>query len=260
MCRIPAISRQHELAVVMPVYNEEGCIGRVVSAWRDMFRASGIDFVMLVIDDGSSDRTGEILLGFAGDDRIRVIAQANRGHGPTILGGYRQAVQLAEWVFQCDSDDEMSPDSFAGLWDVRRQADAVFGCRQGRRQSLQRKAISFGSRLAVDILFGRGVRDVNTPYRLLRTSVLRPVLDSIPSDTFAPNLVITGALNLSRGRVLSVPVPFQPRQSGHVSIVRWGLWKAAFRSFWQTVCCSRRIRRQENLRGHASSAPSCEHE
>ena len=113
---------------------------------------------MIVIDDGSRDRTANILQGFAGDERIRVIHQANAGHGPTILRGYAQAVTLADWVFQCDSDNQMGPDSFGRLWEMRREADAVFGCRRHRRQNLQRSLISFCSRMAVRLFFGRGSR------------------------------------------------------------------------------------------------------
>lgn len=234
----------YELALVMPVYNEQGCIAGVVRSWRDMLAASGIGFVMILIDDGSRDRTATVLEGFACDERIRVIHQANEGHGPAILDGYRQAVTLADWVFQCDSDNEMSPDSFGGLWEMRREAEAVFGTRQHRRQNLQRRLISLGSRMAVKLLFGQGIEDVNTPYRLMRSSVLRPILEYIPPDTVAPNVIICGALTIAGVRVRSVPVPCQPRQTGRTSIVRWRLWKVALQSFGQTVRCSRRIRRR----------------
>jgi dolichol-phosphate mannosyltransferase len=127
------LSNRHELAIVMPVYNERGCIAAVLSAWRDMLCACGIDFVMVIIDDGSRDQTGRILDDFARDERVRVIHQANAGHGPAVLRGYCEAVTLADWVFQCDSDDEMRPESFPGLWGLRGEADAVFGCRQHRQ-------------------------------------------------------------------------------------------------------------------------------
>jgi dolichol-phosphate mannosyltransferase len=236
-------SRDYELALVMPVYNEEGCIAAVVRSWRDMLRASGVNFVMIVINDGSRDRTASILQGLADDECIRVIHQANMGHGPTILRGYRQAVTLADWVFQCDSDNEMGPDAFGGLWEVRHPVDAVFGSRQNRSQNVQRSLISFCSRMTVDLLFGRGIEDVNSPYRLIRSSVLGPILECIPPDTFAPNVVLCGALTFAGARVRSVPVPCRPRQTGRGSIVRWKLWKVALRSFGQTVRCSRRIRR-----------------
>jgi dolichol-phosphate mannosyltransferase len=248
---ISSNSAEYEVAVVMPVHNEQGCIRQVLMSWCDMFRASGIHFVMLVIDDGSRDATAQILQEFAGDDRIRVSSQANRGHGPTILAGYRTAMELAEWVFQCDSDDEILADSFRDLWAVRGQMDAVLGYRQDRRQRLQRRVISFASRATVDLLFGQGVMDVNTPFRLLRASALRKILPCIPPDTFAPNVILAGALIVMRMRICNVPVPHHRRRSGRVSIARWKLWKAAIRSFWQTVCCSRRVRRWSRSNGDA---------
>jgi glycosyltransferase involved in cell wall biosynthesis len=235
----------YELALVMPVYNEEGCIAAVVRSWRDMLGASGIHFVMIVIDDGSRDRTANILQDFAGDERIRVIHQLNAGHGPTILRGYRQAVTLADWVFQCDSDNQMGPDSFGCLWEMRHEADAVFGCRQHRRQNLQRSLISFCSRIAVGLFFARGVEDVNTPYRLMRSSALQPILECIPPATFAPNVILCGALTFAGARVGSVPVPCEPRQTGRASIVRWRLWRVALVSLGQTLRCSRQIRRSQ---------------
>ena len=243
MCPSTALHREYELALVMPVYDEEGCIATVVSSWRDTLCAAGIRFMMIVIDDGSRDRTPQILDEFARDERIGVIHQANMGHGPTILRGYRQGVSLADWVFQCDSDDEMSPESFSRLWAVRQQADAVFGCRENRCQSIQRRWISMCSRVVVRLCFGRGSKDVNTPYRLLRSSVLEPILKHIPADTFAPNVIISGALSATGAVVRDVPVPCRRRRTGSTSIHRWRLWRAALRSFGQTWRCSRRIRR-----------------
>jgi glycosyltransferase involved in cell wall biosynthesis len=237
--------KDYELALVMPVYNEEGCIAAVVRSWRDALRALGIHFVMIVINDGSRDRTASILDEFAADECIRVIHQANAGHGPTVLRGYAQAVTLADWVFQCDSDNEIGPDSFGRLWEVRHETDAVFGARQNRRQNLQRSLISYCSRKTVELLFGRGVEDVNSPYRLMRSSALDPILEWIPPDTFAPNVILCGALTFAGARVRSVPVVYRLRQTGRGSIVRWKLWNVALRSFGQTLRCSRQIRRSQ---------------
>jgi dolichol-phosphate mannosyltransferase len=246
------VSDRCELALVMPVYNEQGCIAAVLNAWRDALRACRIDFVMIVIDDGSRDETSRILDSLAGDERVRVIHQANAGHGPTVLRGYREAVALADWVFQCDSDNEMRPDSFAGLWDLRDQADAVFGQRQHRQQKLPRRLVSLCSRMTARLIFGPGLDDVNTPYRLMRSSVLSPILDCIDPRTVAPNVIISGALTFLRVRIRNMPVPCWPRQTGQGALVRWRLWRAAVRSFTQTLACSRRIRR---LRAPVTETP-----
>ncbi len=223
-----------ELALVMPVYNEQECIASVVESWRHVLTEWGVDFLMIVINDGSRDATGAILQALP-YDRLRVLHQANCGHGPAILRGYREALGAAPWVFQCDSDNEMPPEAFPRLWQVRERYDAVLGYRQARHQSRGRKFISLCSRATVRLAFGAGVRDVNAPYRLLRADVLRPIVDRIPPDTFAPNVIISGALAHAGARICNLPVPHCPRRTGAVSIVKWKLWKSAFRSFGQAV-------------------------
>jgi glycosyltransferase involved in cell wall biosynthesis len=230
-----------ELVVLMPVYNEEECIVEVIDSWRKVLEDQGMSHRILVLNDGSKDHTAEKLASLAGDDRLTVINKPNAGHGPTILQGYHLAVDLDDWVFQCDSDDEMKASHFPRLWAERRDYDALFGYRTERRQSLGRKAISAVSRLTVAALFGRGVTDVNTPYRLMRSSILRQIIDHIPGDTFAPNVIIAGALARAKLRIANLPVPHEGRRTGTVSIVKWKLWKAAFRSFWQTVRCRPKI-------------------
>jgi dolichol-phosphate mannosyltransferase len=266
MCVEGPSSRTCELAVVMPVYNEEACIRAVVASLRDALDALRIHFVMIVINDGSRDRTGDILREMSCDERLIVVHQANKGHGPTVLSGYQQAVRRAQWVFQCDSDGEMSPDSFRDLWTKRQSYDVVLGHRQNRRQKLSRRFITIASQVVVRLLFGKGILDVNTPYRLMRSSVLQPVLECIPPDTFAPNVIISGALAYYRYRICSVPVSHRPRRTGRVSIAKWALWKGALRSFRQTLECSRKIRlsklhdqrRVEPMRRESSQAEGAE--
>jgi len=226
---------RNTLALVMPVYNEEACIVSVMEAWHAELTRLEIDFRMIVLNDGSRDGTAARLTRFAGRERIRVINKENSGHGPTILQGYRLAVEQAEWVFQVDSDDEMGAASFEKLWAERERYAALFGCRSSRQQGAGRRLISAVSRCAVHLLFGKGVVDVNTPYRLMRSSILKDIVALIPDDTFAPNILISGILVALRQPVLNIPVPHQGRKTGQVSIVKWRLWKAAACSLLQTV-------------------------
>lgn len=225
------------LALVMPVYNEEACIAGVVESWYGALSSLGMDFRMIILNDGSTDGTRAVLSRFAANDRIEIINKANSGHGPTILAGYRKAVNLSEWVFQCDSDDEIQPDHFSHLWEQRSGYDALFGVRDGRRQNLGRKIISACSRSAVRILFGDGVLDVNVPYRLIRADLLGQIIRRIPPQTFAPNVIISGALAGAGLRIYNYPVPCEGRKTGKVSITSRQLWRVAFGALWQTLNC-----------------------
>ncbi|HJV35449.1 hypothetical protein, partial [Geomonas sp.] len=124
---------------------------------------------------------------------------------------------------------------FDKLWNNRNEHDALFGYRGGRQQGLGRKIITGICRATVHALFGKGITDVNTPYRLVRSSILSPIISRIPADTFAPNVLISGVLVGEGARIYNQCVPHEGRRTGAVSIVRWKLWKAALKSFMQSI-------------------------
>ncbi|MBR2584984.1 MAG: glycosyltransferase [Thermoguttaceae bacterium] len=229
------------LAVVMPVYNEEEAIGPVLRKWAEALSRLGIDFTIFAYNDGSKDHSLEVMRSVAEEypGRITPVDKPNTGHGPTILLGYRQAVSAGfDWVFQIDSDDEMGPESFSQLWDARGDKDFLVGWRDGRTQALPRKLISAVSRMSVRLLYGKGIHDVNTPYRLMRVSAFREAYESIPSDTFAPNVILTGIAACEGFRDAQFAVPQRDRQTGEVSIKKWKLARAAMKSFCQTIVYS----------------------
>jgi glycosyltransferase involved in cell wall biosynthesis len=225
------------LALVMPVYTEEACIAGVIDSWRRLLTALGIRFELIVINDGSLDGTAGALAPFAEDERIRIVNKQNSGHGPSILLGYHLAVKAADWVFQCDSDDEISADYFGDLWVRREDFAALFGTRTGRRQSASRKLITLGSRLAVRLRYGHGISDVNTPYRLMRADLLNQIIQQIPADTFAPNIIISGVLSKNGIPVYEHPVRNVSRQTGVNSLRNLKLWNSAVKSLWQLIWC-----------------------
>jgi dolichol-phosphate mannosyltransferase len=222
------------LTVVMPVYNEAAAIGDVVRAWAKELDRLGIDYELRVYDDGSRDNTATVLEELSHEvPRLLVTRHTNRGHGPTILRGYREA--RGEWVFQSDSDGEMEPDSFSLLWDRRADYDFLFGIRGGREWTPPRWVMTRASRLAVRMLFGKGVLDVNTPYRLMRRERLAPLLAPLPDDLFAPNVILSGLAVRNHLRIYQTEVPHQGRRTGTASLagVR-KLIKPAMKSLRQT--------------------------
>jgi dolichol-phosphate mannosyltransferase len=223
-----------ELSVVMPVYNEEAAVAGVLGSWLGMLDALGADYELRAYNDGSTDGTGGRLRELAaGHPRLVVLEHPNRGHGPTVLRGYREA--LGEWVFQVDSDDEMPPEPFGELWARRAGHDLLLGVRAGRASPPARRAVSWSARAAVSLLFGPGLADVNTPYRLMRRSCLEAMLRNIPPDTFAPNVAISGLAVRWGLRIGQFPVAHRPRRTGQVSIAKWRLWRAAGRALLDTV-------------------------
>ena len=228
----------NRLCIVMPVYNEQDAIGGVLEKWHAALESLGIDFEIRPYNDGSKDSSLEVMQNCAKKlgGRINVRDKPNGGHGNTVLAGYREAAADGfDWVFQIDSDDEMGPEKFGELWERRNDFDFLVGIRDGRRQALPRKVVSFVSRLCVRGFYGRSVWDVNTPYRLMRVSAFKDFFSQIPPTTFAPNVILSGLAARARLRCFETRVPQHDRMTGEVSIKKWKLLKAAMKSFWQTV-------------------------
>ncbi|MBR2904440.1 MAG: glycosyltransferase family 2 protein, partial [Lentisphaeria bacterium] len=229
--------KKETLIVVMPVYNEQDCIGYVIDKWRNELEklSATCQYTLHVYNDGSKDHTWQVLESLPRQNLVLHNKQ-NSGHGPTILQAYKELCTEADWIFQTDSDDELSPEYFPALWEKRNDYDLLCGRRTAYQQPLPRKIISMVSRLSVKILFGNKVTDVNNPYRLMRTQVFAPLFNEIPENTFAPNVILSGlaALKKNRIRLFEIPVVPVSRKTGVVSIRKWKLVKAAISSFFQT--------------------------
>lgn len=226
------------LCVVMPVYNEQGAIGAVLKKWDGALKGLGIDYEIRPYNDGSKDNSLSVMREVANKlgNRIVIRDKPNGGHGNTILTGYRDAAKDGfDWIFQIDSDDEMGPEMFNELWSRRNDYDFLVGIRDGRIQALTRKVISFVSRLCVRIFYGKSVWDVNTPYRLMRVTAFSSFYKAIPLTTFAPNVILSGLAARSKLHCFETRVPQHDRTTGEVSIKKWNLFKAAAKSFWQTI-------------------------
>lgn len=236
-----------DLCLVMPVYNEQDAIPGVLDDWRHLLDSLAINYRIIAYNDGSKDKTGEILAAYAQQfsDKVEAITKPNSGHGPTILKAYRDNAPRCEWLFQIDSDNEMGAATFPELWKARGEYDFLLGLRDGRKQPLPRKVISWVSRCVVRLFYGKTVWDVNSPYRLMRTATFTAapsIFEQIPTDTFAPNVILSGFVGRKQLRFFQVQVPHQDRQTGEVSIKKWKLLKAAMKSFMQTIQFSFRCR------------------
>jgi len=199
-----------DLAVVIPVHDEAALAREVLDEWIGVLDGLGIAYAIEVYDDGSTDGSDRVLADVArAHPRVRVHRHENRGHGPTILRGYREAE--AAWIFQADGDGEIPAREALGLWTQRDGRDLVVGRRIGRTSTPLRRAVSFTARTSLALLFGSALSDVNSPFRLMRRAWLDEALARIPDGSRVPNILISAWAARSGARVLELPVPFRPR-------------------------------------------------
>ncbi len=226
-----------KLAVIIPVYNEQGAIGEVLTNWVLELRRLNISFSIFAFNDGSKDNTPSIIREHAQRfPEIIALDKVNKGHGPTILEGYRMAAQQGfDWIFQIDGDKEMGVKEFSKLWVNRDQYDYLVGNRINRASPWPRRIISKVSYWTIKLFYKGYLKDVNCPYRLMRASFFKPVYSSIPSDTFAPNVILAGVACFTKARTFETTAEFSSRKTGTVSIKKLKLLKAVTKSFGQTA-------------------------
>jgi glycosyltransferase involved in cell wall biosynthesis len=222
------------LSVVMPVYNEAELIGDVVREWSAELQRLDIDYEFSIYDDGSRDKTPDVLQSLATELPGLVIHRhANRGHGPTILRGYREA--RGDWVFQTDSDGEMDVAGLSELWRWREEYDFILGSREGRISTPTRWLVTGIARFSVGLLFGWGIRDVNAPFRLMRREWLQDAIKQFPDDLFAPNVILSGLAVRSGLRVREIGVRFEVRRRDSGSLGSFKVFRPAAQSLRQTI-------------------------
>jgi len=230
------------LTVVMPAYNEQACIEAAV----DDVRRHVLDVVqessLLVVNDGSTDSTGELLDDFARrDDRVQVAHRENGGHGPALITGLNQS--RSTYVLLVDSDLQIPLSEFDTLWKelTELDRDAVLGVRRQRDDPRIRLVLSRFIRFCLRILFGVELRDANCPFKLLRRSVWDQARHLIPEDTLAPSLFLAIFAKTRGYDVSEREVAHLRRAAGEVSIKRWSLLRFCARAFRQLLAFRRRL-------------------
>jgi glycosyltransferase involved in cell wall biosynthesis len=180
-----------ELALVMPVYNEQETISKNVTDWEYLLKQLDINYEFHIYDDGSTDNTSKIIKELADSNpKITPHFKANTGHGPTSLLGCREN-SSAKWIFLTDSGSDASFKNFGRMWGMRRTYYFIVA-RRKRTLRIEHFIISSLSSIIIKLLYGRGVFDVNSPCRLMFCNAFRDIFQKIPENTYAPNLIITG--------------------------------------------------------------------
>ena len=209
--------------IVMPAYNEEANIEAVVRQWHPVAERlvqEGHTCKLAIANDGSKDRTSEILHRLAGGyPFLESIDKPNSGHGGTILYLYHHAIQNgATYVFQTDSDGQTLPEEFFPMWENRAKAAFHIGYRYGRQDGLSRIVVTRVLRFVVLIMFRVWVKDANTPFRLMEVPKLKEILQYIPDNFFLSNVAIAAITSKRKESIAWYPITFRPRQGGVNSI------------------------------------------
>ena len=211
-----------DLAIVIPVYNEEGIIKKVINDWLKITKK--IKSVILIVDDGSTDKTLKIIRSVK-TKRLIVIRQKNSGHGPAILKGYNHSIKKkAKYIFQVDSDNQFFTSDFKKFWKLKDKFDLILGNRKIRHDENIRLYITRILRLLLLILFGANIKDSNIPYRLMNRRFLEYSLKNYDLRTNIVNIILS-IIAAKKFSMTTLIVKHKKRLTGKVWIVSYNLFK-----------------------------------
>lgn len=220
------------VSIVMPAWNEAEIIEACVREWYDEVIAKIPGSELIVVDDCSTDATGKIVTALGKQlPGVRCLRPArNGGHGKALRVGFDNATQA--YIFQTDSDRQHLPSDFWKVWELRDQADFVFGIRKQRADGAVRVVITRSMRILNFFIWGVWVRDANCPFKLMRREALAKVLAEIPRDCFIPMVLVSLLARKMGFHVAEAEVDHLPRKGGTQSLqglVKWARvsWKCA---------------------------------
>ena len=201
------------ISAFFPCYNDAQSIGSVVAVAYSTLERMGTDFEVIVVDDGSTDRSREILHEMQEHfPLLRVIEhEENRGYGGALLSGFGAATK--QWVFYTDGDGQYDPGELELLAkEATEHVDVVQGWKIRRADNWKRALIGRVYHHGVAHLFRLRIRDVDCDFRLMRRSLLDRVRLTHHSGVICVEMI--RKFQDAGARFVEVPVHHYPRRHG----------------------------------------------
>jgi glycosyltransferase involved in cell wall biosynthesis len=214
-----------QISVFLPTYNEEGNIESVILNTKKVLENVASSWELLIINDGSTDLTKEIAKQLEKKDgRIKVINhEKNKGYGGCLQSGFYNSKY--PWIAFIDSDGQFDFGEITKFIEKQKEtrSDLVIGYYKKRRVSKFKIVTSKMWELAVWVLFGLKVRDIDCGFKL----VSKKVIDSISHLESERGAFISSELLIKAKKkgfkIVEVPVTHFPRTKGQGTGRNWNV-------------------------------------
>lgn len=200
------------LSVFFPCYNEEANVENMIRKSQGILPEIAEQWEIIPVNDGSKDKTGEIINRLAKEDPHvhPVHHEKNKGYGGAVISGYNAAKY--DYVFFTDGDLQFDLREITLLIEKLDEGDLILGYRKNRRDPWHRKLNAFMWGSLVKFLFGFQVRDVDCAFKLIKRKVIDKVQLSAGGAMVSTELLARA--NKAGFRFVEVGVTHYPRVAG----------------------------------------------
>ncbi|MBM4417542.1 MAG: glycosyltransferase family 2 protein [Chloroflexi bacterium] len=230
------------MAVALPAYNEQESLPRTVPRFVRALRNVTDDFEVVIVNDGSSDRTAEVVNDLSREyPEVRLVQHpVNLGYGAAVWTGITSGQK--EFVFFTDADGQFDVEQLSRFLPFTGEYDLIVGYRAPRRDPPMRLVNAFGWKMFVTLMFGYVARDIDCAFKLFRRDILDVVYVESRGAAFSAEFLVKAR---DRGyRIKELPVTHLPREAGKATGNRPDVVLRAFREMTAFWFKSRVLRRE----------------
>ncbi len=205
------------LSIVLPAYNEKANIRRAVEQAVENASRLAPEYEVIVVDDGSTDGTGEVVQELLRKDpqHVRLLTHSpNLGYGAALRTGFEHSRH--ELVFFTDSDNQFDMSELEYFIPLMSDHEMVTGFRVYRYDTVMRCMLSWLYNRLVGVIFRLRVRDVDCAFKLMRRELVQQV--TIECENFFVNTELLAKARKWNFRIAEKGVRHYPRTAGQTSV------------------------------------------
>ncbi len=216
-----------KIAIIIPFYNEEQNLHYFLNEWNNFLKSLNqkkYELNFFFINDGSTDYSVEIIKKNSDKLKFKIINKKNSGHGDTCKYGYDLITNKNysyDYLLQIDSDNQCNPKYLINFLNIaeKKYEGFIFGYRKRREDGYIRFLTSRILSLSIFCKKFQYIKDANTPYRLMKTSDLKRILNIISKNKNYKNIdlfncILTYEIQ-KKYKIKWIDINFRKRAYGH---------------------------------------------